>query len=116
MIRHGRALPIGLACKPRASGDDPNKPLRDPVSPAVNPARAGMIPTCSPASSNGPSKPRASGDDPAIVGGQYYNNVVNPARAGMIRFLYESRNSIRCKPRASGDDPRAGRDRRHGPR
>ena len=50
--------------KPRASGDDPRCQATGTDSPAVNPARAGMILDRAIEWFRGLRKPRASGDDP----------------------------------------------------
>ena len=52
------------ACKPRASGDDPNLVMMKEIIRGVNPARAGMILTPGPIGPGVIRKPRASGDDP----------------------------------------------------
>ena len=64
MIRSPPGAAAAFRRKPRASGDDPAT-LPTIIAPAaVNPARAGMIPSRSVRTVTLPRKPRASGDDP----------------------------------------------------
>ena len=64
MIRHSMTASVASSGKPRASGDDPDRPAEVSPGKSVNPARAGMIPIVQQCGFNESGNPRASGDDP----------------------------------------------------